>query len=931
MQKTYNNIKGITIANPSANISNTGGYKQTYIYGGRYGEQLGSFISSLGDIKGDGGNAIAIRDGNNNDEYYVLYGNKKGLSNIDSIENYLSDQSNGFIIYPSSSLLFKMSFISSAGDFTGDKVNDIFIGASDKAGSSLNYCKGVAYLIYGNRQGFPNIISIEDYVGSKQYNGIKITGAEVYDSLSFVPGFRGGAAGDINGDKFDDIIIGDPGSEAIYAIFGSQTLLQNIDSIDKYVNDTTRGFKVQGPKLGASLSKTLDVNGDNINDIFVGSCGANTAYIMYGRKGGLTNIESINDYLSDINHGFIIKKDGYGGKFGCSIVSVGDINGDGADDMMLADEEANYNALQKAGLVYVLYGNKTKASLANIDSIDHFLDDNPSKGIKIYGSYAYQTLGSLISKAGDIDGNGIDDIIIGSTGYGMGELGSVYVIYGREGGFDGNINSIEDYVSNTSKGFKIYDLTRPNYLPASVISEAGDIDDNGTDDIIIGVSTTTTQTPYKYQMGAAHIIYGNYISPTPAPTPSPTPTSSPTPTPTPSPTPAPSPSLDFSNYAMLSQGDNFKSLNYDDTTGFIKIGGKDAWCNNDNLIVADFDGDGKSDLLCNNDGGKNYIMLQQNESVSSGLNFAPIGTDSEGRISIGSNETWCDKSYQRIFTGDFNQDGRADLLCNNFKKIHAGQNYVMLSNKTSLSFYPIETSKTKDGAIKIGYGTYCSEPGRLLIGDFNGDKKDDLLCNDSKTGNSIMLSNGTAFNPASNDKTGKIALGADEHNKCTKVDWCLNKDSKLLTVTGDFNGDGKADLLCNDQGTNMIMLSKLNTTNSCDFIPNGRSDMGSTNAGTNVNWCDSSKYRLVTGDFNGDGFSDLICNMQHNEIAGQNAIMISHQQDNKTSTLSSINLDPYGNINMDENPSWCPSHNIFVGYSGGDAWLLCNQAGSVIF
>ena len=146
----------------------------------------------------------------------------------------------------------------------------------------------------------------------------------------------------------------------------------------------------------------------------------------------MTNISALN--VADINgtNGFRINGANLYGAAGRSISSAGDINGDGIDDILLGSPYA-----VSIGATYVVFGN------ADGFAADISLSDlNGRNGFRIANFLQEQYIGSAVSSAGDINGDGFDDILIGATGGSRngGNSGTTYVVFGRAAAFDANFD-----------------------------------------------------------------------------------------------------------------------------------------------------------------------------------------------------------------------------------------------------------------------------------------------------------------------------------------------------------------------------------------------------------------------------------------------------------------------------------------------------------
>ncbi len=180
--------------------------------------------------------------------------------------------------------------------------------------------------------------------------------------------------------------------------------------------------------------------------------------------------------------GFIIRGIAPGDVSGYSVSGGGDINGDGIDDVIIGANGASPNGLLNAGQSYVVFGRAD----GDFDQTLNLSDLNGSNGFIINGIAAGDQLGggASVSVAGDVNGDGIDDVIIGANRSDPnGESsGQSYVIFGKRSLFNA---SFDLSTLNGSNGFTIDGLVAGDRLGAST-SSAGDINDDGIDDLIIG-------------------------------------------------------------------------------------------------------------------------------------------------------------------------------------------------------------------------------------------------------------------------------------------------------------------------------------------------------------------------------------------------------------------------------------------------------------
>ncbi|WP_339379206.1 hypothetical protein [aff. Roholtiella sp. LEGE 12411] len=337
-------------------------------------------------------------------------------------------------------------------------------------------------MVFGRSSGFGASLDLSSLNGS---NGFVINGINInrYDES----GESVSNAGDINGDGFDDLIIGaryaDPNGQvdagSSYVVFGTNSGFNA--SLDVSSLNGSNGFVINGinerDRSGTSVSNAGDINGDGFDDLIIGAryadpngqYSAGSSYVVFGTNSGLNaslNLSSLNG-----SNGFVINGINGGDLSGGSVSGAGDINGDGIDDLIIGASFASPNGQQSAGSSYVVFGTNSGFSASlDVSSL------NGSNGFVINGINANDNLGNSVSSAGDINGDGFDDLIIGVSG-----ARSSYVVFGTNSGFSASLDLSS---LNGSNGFVI------NGIGSTSVSSAGDINGDGFDDLIIGTNST---------------------------------------------------------------------------------------------------------------------------------------------------------------------------------------------------------------------------------------------------------------------------------------------------------------------------------------------------------------------------------------------------------------------------------------------------------
>ncbi len=468
---------------------------------------LGGSVSSAGDVNGDGFEDFIIgADGASPDERqhdsgqaYVIFGKIDGFST--PFTQLDLNGSNGFVIDGLEEHDNLGTSVSSAGDINGDGFADLIIGAPREFDEP-----GYSYIIYGKSDPFAPSLDLSSLNG---INGFVLKGTEEMDNT----GTSVSNAGDINGDGYDDFIIGSYVASAFageaYVIFGkmgSFPISFNLSDLNG-----TNGFTINGLNtsdiLGASVSSAGDINGDGYKDLIVsaplndldGGFDNGQIYVIFGKNGGFTSSFDLSG-LNGIN-GFSLNGVKESDEAGWSASSAGDINGDGYDDIIIGADEASPNDLDEAGQAYVIFGkmNGFSASL-DLSSL------NGTNGFTINGLNEENSLGESVSSAGDINGDGYDDIIIGADEAtppgGPLEAGQAYVIFGKSGGFSAlfDLANLEE-----TDGF-IINGTDLNGDTGQSVSSAGDINGDGYDDLLVGSDNASPNG--QNDAGNTYVIYG---------------------------------------------------------------------------------------------------------------------------------------------------------------------------------------------------------------------------------------------------------------------------------------------------------------------------------------------------------------------------------------------------------------------------------------
>jgi hypothetical protein len=328
--------------------------------------------------------------------------------------------------------------VASAGDVNGDGYDDVIVGAYLYDNGQTD--EGRAFVYHGSAAGLSNT---PDWTAESNQT-----------SASF--GYSVASAGDVNGDGYDDVVVGAPyydnGQTSEGRAFVYHGSPAGLSPTPDWIAESDQDFAL----FGVSVASAGDVNGDGYDDVIVGAYiydngqdDEGRAFAYQGSAGGLSTTP---DWTAE--------SDQANAYFGTSVGSAGDVNGDGYDDVIVGAYSFE-NGQTNEGRAFVYYG-----SAAGLNTTSNWTAESDQ------GSASF---GISVGSAGDVNGDGYADVMVGAHGYGNGQdyEGRAFVYDGSAAG----LSTAPDWTAESNQAFAYFGFS---------VASAGDANGDGYDDVIVG-------------------------------------------------------------------------------------------------------------------------------------------------------------------------------------------------------------------------------------------------------------------------------------------------------------------------------------------------------------------------------------------------------------------------------------------------------------
>ncbi|MFK7751336.1 MAG: hypothetical protein AB8B51_02190 [Sedimentitalea sp.] len=412
------------------------------IVGQTEADALGSAVTGVSDFNGDGIDDVAFGSADTADtgqgQVFILFGDDD--STAESIDTDALGSGVG-VMLTTDQIDSGFGLVLSGGtDINGDGFGDIAVGAADAEGTYI-----YTYVRYDSYTRFYTSYVTNTYTYT--YTGYTTNGETYTEQRTYTAGYANYITYNYGtGITYTYTAFGKVGQ--VYVFFGDDT--STAPAVAAEDLDGSNGFTFSGSfydeRVGHDVAMIGDVNGDGVDDVLIGAPGGNgpgRAYVVFGSNtvlpGEIDLVIPAELSASDLNStlGFVVENDGIGVGLGRTVAGVGDVNGDGVDDFMVADSVFSQD-VGRAHLVFGVAGTGLQSGF-DIGDIDG------SNGYTFVANGQGDTFAMSMSGA-DFDGDRWSDLIL------SGDVGAHVITGGPKvlrllDGFDGTVDGVIDIAS----------------------------------------------------------------------------------------------------------------------------------------------------------------------------------------------------------------------------------------------------------------------------------------------------------------------------------------------------------------------------------------------------------------------------------------------------------------------------------------------------
>ncbi|MBP7112836.1 MAG: FG-GAP repeat protein [Nitrosomonas sp.] len=873
----------------------------------------GASVSNAGDVNGDGfddlivGAPSAEPNGFRSGSSYVVFGKASGFDATMDLSSL--DGSNGFRLDGVAERYSSGRSVSNAGDVNGDGFNDVIVGAYGADPNGYNgYNSGSSYVVFGKASGFSATMDLSSLDGS---NGFRLDGVAEFDSS----GFSVSNAGDVNGDGFDDLIVGawaaDPNgrdsSGSSYVVFGKASgfsATMNLSSLDG-----SNGFRLDGVAVGDtsgySVSSAGDVNGDGFDDLIVGAGGANpngndsgSSYIIFGRSDfgsdvdfpgtagndELTGTQAAESFEAGAGNDKMIGRGGadvFFGEAGDDYIRVGDLNfqwvdgGAGSDTLGLDGKDLNLDLSDANGRIndietIYLYGTGDNTlTLTALDVVDLSSTSNVLK----------------------VDGNEGDRIVGLSRGRGWrdsGVHGEFHTYTQGDAVLEVGVDVATDFPNSAittsinlssldgSNGFRLDGMGLGIHSSRSV-SNAGDVNGDGFDDVIVGVSDAYPNGVYS---GSSYVVFGKASG--------------------------------FSATMHLSSLDGSNGFRLDGVTEYDQSGRSVS-------SAGDVNGDGFDDVIVGafgaNDSGSSYVVFGKASGFSATMGLSSLDGSNGFRLDGVAHDL---SGVSVSNAGDVNGDGFDDVIIGaqqaDSNVYDSGSSYVVFGKASGFDAAMDLSSLDGSNGFRLdGVAEYDNSGSSVSnAGDVNGDGFDDLIVgawradpNGYSSGSSYVV-----FGKASGF-SATMDLSSLDGSNGFRLDGVAEGDfsGRSVSNAGDVNGDGFDDLIVGGKVSDSSGRSSYVVFGKASGF-SATMDLSSLDGSNGFRFHAELEAALArsgpsvssAGDVNGDGFNDVIIGVsdaRYNGYYSGSSYVVFGKASGFSATMDLFSLDGKNGFRLD--------------------------------